>query len=215
MFLNVTLLQKSIVKPNKLPVIPTSGFIMRKHNLLVIVGLLASSVVHAENTDQLTNETRGAIKALGAELKATLQASMKAEGPLKAISVCNTEAPKLAAKVSDEKGMEVGRTSLKVRNELNAPDPWELTVLEQFENRKAEGEPVNTIDYSEVMQHNGNKVFRYMKAIPTDDVCLMCHGEQIQENLSAELQRLYPNDQATGYKKGDIRGAFTAIKILE
>jgi hypothetical protein len=65
------------------------------------------------------------------------------------------------------------------------------------------------------MQHNGNKVFRYMKAIPTDDVCLMCHGEQIQENLSAELQRLYPNDQATGYKKGDIRGAFTAIKILE
>jgi hypothetical protein len=188
---------------------------MKKHHFLVIIGLLASSLVHAENTDQLTNETRGAIKALGTELKATLQASMKAEGPLKAISVCNTKAPELAAKVSEEKGMEVGRTSLKVRNQLNAPDPWELSVLEQFENRKAEGEPVNTIEYSEVMQHNGNKVFRYMKAIPTDDVCLMCHGEQIQEKLSAKLQRLYPDDKATGYKKGDIRGAFTAVKILE
>jgi len=188
---------------------------MTKHLLLAITGLLASSFVHAADTDQLTSETRGAIKALGAELKATLQSSMKSEGPLKAISVCNTKAPELARKVSAEKGMEVGRTSLKVRNPLNAPDPWELSVLEQFDHRKAEGEPLNTIEYSEIMQHNGNKVFRYMKAIPTDEVCLMCHGEQISANLSAELKRLYPDDQATGFKKGDIRGAFTAIKILE
>lgn len=188
---------------------------MKKHHLLIIAGLLASSFAHAADTDQLTNETRSAIKALGGELKATLQASMKAEGPLKATAVCHTEAPKLAAKVSEEQGMEVGRTSLKVRNKLNAPDPWELSVLEQFERRKADGEPVNKIEYSEVMQHNGNKVFRYMKAIPTDDVCLMCHGAQIEEQLSAELKRLYPADQATGFKKGDIRGAFTAIKILE
>jgi hypothetical protein len=188
---------------------------MKKTYLFAFAGLLATSVAHAANTDQLTNETRAAIKALGAELKATLQSAMKSEGPMKAISVCNTKAPDLAEKVSAEKGMEVGRTSLKVRNELNAPDPWELSVLEQFEHRKAEGEPVNMIEYSEVMQHNGNKVFRYMKAIPTDDVCLMCHGEQIQQNLSAEIQRLYPNDKATGFKKGDIRGAFTATKILE
>jgi hypothetical protein len=188
---------------------------MKNLYLLAITGLLATSVVHAENTDQLTNETRGAIKALGAELKSTLQAAMKSGGPLNAISVCKTDAPSLAEKVSAEKGMEVGRTSLKVRNELNAPDPWELSVLEQFEHRKAEGEPVNMIEYSEVMQQNGNTVFRYMKAIPTDDVCLMCHGDQLQENLSAELKRLYPNDQATGFKKGDIRGAFTAVKIIE
>jgi len=167
------------------------------------------------NDQQLVNETRSAIKALGSELKATLQSSMKSEGPVKAISVCNVQAPKLAQKVSTEKGMEVGRTSLKTRNPLNAPDPWELSVLEQFEHRKAEGEALKTIEYSEIVQHNGNKVFRYMKAIPTDDVCLMCHGKQIPENLSAELGKLYPDDQATGYSKGDIRGAFTVTKILE
>ena len=111
--------------------------------------------------------------------------------------------------------MEVGRTSLKIRNELNAPDAWELSVLEQFEQRKAKGEPVKTIEYSEVTQHNGNKVFRYMKAIPADDVCLMCHGENIADNLAAELGKLYPNDKATGFKKGDIRGAFTVVKVLE
>lgn len=189
--------------------------LMKKHILFIICGLLTSFTIYADDNQQLINETRGAIKALGAELKATLQSSMKAEGPSKTISVCNTKAPKLAQKVSTENGMEVGRTALKTRNELNAPDPWELAVLEQFEHRKAEGEDVKNIDYSEITQHNGNKVFRYMKAIPTDDVCLTCHGEQIPQQLSAELKKLYPNDQATGFKKGDIRGAFTAVKILE
>jgi len=140
---------------------------------------------------------------------------MKSEGPIKAISVCNEQAPKLAQKVSTEKGMEVGRTSLKTRNPLNAPDPWELSVLEQFEHRKAEGEALKTIEYSEIVQHNGNRVFRYMKAIPTDDVCLSCHGKQISEDLSAQLEKLYPGDQATGFSKGDIRGAFSVIKVLE
>ncbi len=43
----------------------------------------------------------------------------------------------------------------------------------------------------------------------------MCHGEKISQELSAELNKLYPNDKATGFKKGDIRGAFSAVKILE
>lgn len=188
---------------------------MKKQILFIISALMISSSVCAADNQQLANETRGAIKALGAELKATLQSTMKSEGPIKAISVCNVQAPKLAQKVSSEKGVEIGRTSLKTRNKLNAPDPWELSVLEQFEHRKTEGEDLKTIEYSEITQHNGNTVFRYMKAIPTDDVCLTCHGEHIAPSLSAQLEKLYPNDQATGFRKGDIRGAFSVIKILE
>jgi hypothetical protein len=188
---------------------------MKKQTLFILCGLLASFTASAADNQQLVAETRDAIKALGSELKATLQSSMKSEGPLKAISVCNVKAPQLAQKVSAEKGMEVARTSLKTRNPLNAPDPWELSVLEQFEHRKAEGEALKTIEYSEIVQHNGNRVFRYMKAIPTDDVCLTCHGTQIPESLSAKLEKLYPDDQATGFSKGDIRGAFTVLKILK
>jgi hypothetical protein len=199
----------------KIPVVNNLGIIMTKQILFIFCALLASFTSYATDNQQLVNETRSAIKSLGSELKATLQSSMKSDGPVKAISVCNVQAPKLAQKVSTEKGMEVGRTSLRTRNPLNAPDPWELSVLEQFEHRKAEGEALKTIEYSEIVQHNDNKVFRYMKAIPTDDVCLMCHGKQIPENLSAELEKLYPDDQATGFSKGDIRGAFTVIKILE
>jgi hypothetical protein len=188
---------------------------MNKQLSFIILGLLCSFYVYAENNQRLTDETRDAIKALGTELKTALQSALKSGGPIKALGVCNTKAPMLAHKVSSEKGMEVGRTSLKPRNELNAPDTWELSVLEQFEHRKAEGEAVKSIEYSEVTQHNGNKVFRYMKAIPTEDVCLVCHGEHIADKLSAEIKKLYPNDRATGFSKGDIRGAFTVVKILE
>jgi hypothetical protein len=188
---------------------------MKKHFLLMTCGLLATFSACAANEQQLTEETRGAIKSLGSELKATLKSAMQMEGPVKAISVCNEQAPLLAQKVSDEKGMEVSRTSLKTRNELNAPDSWELSVLKQFERRKAEGEPVKTIEYSETTTHNGNRVFRYMKAIPTDDVCLMCHGKQIPPGITARINELYPNDQATGFSRGDIRGAFSVVKVLD
>ena len=188
---------------------------MKKQILCIFCIIFATTLAYAADNQQLTEETRGTMKALGAELKATLKAAMKSEGPIKAISVCNVQAPKLAKKISTEKGMEVSRTSLKVRNELNAPDPWELSVLEQFEHRKAEGEAVKTLEYSEETQHNGNRVFRYMKAIPADDVCLMCHGKKIKPDLSAEINKLYPNDQATGFSKGDIRGAFSVVKILD
>ncbi len=192
---------------------------MKKPFVYLALALLASPALNAtENAIEnaaLIDETRAAMKALGAELKATLQSTMKSDGPLKAISVCNEKAPELAQKISAEKGMEVGRTSLRTRNELNAPDPWELSVLEQFEHRKAEGEPVAGIEYSEITTLNGSRVFRYMKAIPADDVCLICHGKQIADNLSAEINKLYSNDRATGFGKGDIRGAFSVTKTLE
>ena len=41
------------------------------------------------------------------------------------------------------------------------------------------------------------------------EVCLKCHGENIDPAVKAKLGELYPNDKATGYKLGDLRGAFT------
>lgn len=180
----------------------------------IIIGLLSIGLAHATDTDQLTAESRDAVKALATELKAVLQTTLKSEGPVVAVSVCNTQAPLLSGKVSAEKSMRVGRTSLRTRNDANAPDAWEAAVLEQFEERKAAGEAVTTLEYSEITQQNGNRVFRYMKAIPTDDVCLVCHGQQIPEDLSAKLDELYPNDNARGFSKGDIRGAFTVIRDM-
>ncbi len=53
-----------------------------------------------------------------------------------------------------------------------------------------------------------------MKAIPTQEVCLACHGEKIDKATAAKLAKLYPKDKARGFKVGDLRGAFTMSKDL-
>jgi hypothetical protein len=181
----------------------------------LIIGLLSIGCAQAVDTKQLAAESRAAVEALAVELKTALQSSLKSEGPLKAVAVCNTQAPLLAGKVSAEKSMRVGRTSLKTRNDANAPDAWETAVLEQFEERQAAGEAVTALEYSAITRDNGNRVFRYMKAIPAGDVCLVCHGQHIPDDLSTTLDALYPNDKARGFSKGDIRGAFTVTRAIQ
>ncbi len=41
---------------------------------------------------------------------------------------------------------------------------------------------------------------------------LTCHGSSLQPELKAEILCLYPNDQATGFKPGELRGAFTVTE---
>jgi hypothetical protein len=53
-----------------------------------------------------------------------------------------------------------------------------------------------------------------MKAIPTGEVCQTCHGVEIAPPVSAKIRELYPQDQAIGFKTGDLRGAFTITQSL-
>ena len=48
-----------------------------------------------------------------------------------------------------------------------------------------------------------------MKAIPAGAVCLTCHGNDIDPELKAQIDAFYPEDRATGFKLGALRGAFT------
>jgi hypothetical protein len=54
----------------------------------------------------------------------------------------------------------------------------------------------------------------YMKALPTQEPCLACHGaaEGIKPEVQSRLQELYPQNKATGYKAGQICGAITMCK---
>lgn len=179
---------------------------------LVSVGL--SLPAQSADIETLTQQSRTAVKAFGGELKTVLKASLKNASPAETISMCKLTAPAISKRVSAARNMHVARTSLKVRNSDNAPDAWEKPVLEQFEHDKANGKDVNTLEYAAITKTGGASVFRYMKAIPTGDVCLKCHGENLPQPVRAKLRSLYPNDQATGFRKGDIRGAFTVSKVL-
>jgi len=184
----------------------------------LVLALGSVSVARAQTAqDPRVAEAKGLIKEFATTLKGELQAAMKAGGPTQAIKVCQERAPAIAQEISERSGWEVGRTSLKTRNTaLNAPDDWERTVLVKLDERKAAGESAQTLAFFEETEDaDGNTSFRFMKAIPTAQVCLACHGSAITPEVAAAIDAAYPEDQARGYALGDLRGAFSVSKPVD
>ena len=177
--------------------------------MAVVVTLLISSSLAAAQSDltERTDAARAAAVDFGMTLIGELQKAIAAGGPASAIGVCSVAAPKIAADKSVANQMTIGRTSLKLRQPNNNPDAWEMQQLLRFEERKAAGENPATIEFAEYVETGGQRVFRYMKAIPTAELCLACHGGTLVPEVTAK--ELYPQDAATGFKVGDLRGAFT------
>jgi len=183
--------------------------------VVALTGGFAESAGTETSIDDRVADSRQVIKKFFGSLKGELVAGLK-QGPAHAIGICNARAPGIADKISADKGWRVARTSLKVRNPANQPDAWERTVLEDFNSRKTAGEDPKKMEYFEIVETDGKKNFRYMKAIPTAaKPCLACHGSNISPEVEAKLSELYPDDNARGYKAGDIRGAFTITQPID
>ncbi len=189
---------------------------MRLFVILVMVCMLFTSMASANTLEERAQASRDAIKEFIAELKGELMKSMSKEGPAESIPLCREKAPEIAASISKEKGWTIGRTTLKLRNTANAPDWWEFKYLLKFEEQRKKGKGVSTLEHYEITDRGGEKVFRYIKAIPImQKPCLMCHGVTLPKDVKDAMDKNYPYDNATGYNAGEIRGAFTIIQPLE
>jgi hypothetical protein len=164
----------------------------------------------------LLADARKVAGAIPPKLLKVLNDEIKAGGPENAIAVCRDKSPKMAAAASAESGWNIRRVSLKNRNPKAVPDAWERTVLEDFDRRLAAGELPATIEKGELVSDGGQQVYRYMKALPTQELCLSCHGtaDRITAPVKAKLDELYPEDKATGYGLAQIRGAITLKRPL-
>ena len=191
-------------------------FPVRLASSLLLVGFLSGCDGSVEPSEAELADIRAATQEFGSELKGQLVAAIKASGPEGAIGVCKIAAPAVAEAVSQRRGFSIARTSLKVRNSDNAPDEWEREVLEEFVARNEAGENPANMESWAVSEDKatGIQVLRYMKAIPTQDVCTLCHGTAISEPVREALAAEYPDDRATGFEVGDIRGAFTVRMAL-
>jgi len=177
--------------------------------LLLTALTLPASAALADATQQ--DKASAAVQAFATALKTELMAAMQSGGPVAAIEVCSTRAPEIAEAVSEEQDVEVYRVSLNNRNAENAPNHWQHDVLLKFEERKAAGEDPASITWSETAATANGEEFRFMKAIPTGGLCLNCHGVTLAPAVAEKIAERYPNDKATGYAEGDIRGAFVVI----
>lgn len=180
----------------------------------ILTPLLFILFLSSAQEEKLSEEADKITQEFGQSLKLELVKGMSSGGAINAISVCYEKAPEIADSLSKDSGWKVARTSLKARNDNNKPDDWEKSVLIEFEKLKESGWEITSLSFSEIIGQDGNKVFRFMKAIPTDAVCLTCHGSNIKEDVAEKIQELYPGDLATGFKQGDIRGAFSLKKII-
>ena len=160
---------------------------------------------HKFNQAELDKEAKKLTQAFAIELKTTLMAAVAKGGLTAGVEVCKDKAPEIGAKYSTH-GWQIGRTSLKTRNAQNSPNIDEIAILQDFAKRLASGEPAKTVSYSNFNAQNGE--YQFMKAIPTGQVCLACHGENISDELQAKIKAHYPQDSATGFKLGELRGAF-------
>lgn len=165
--------------------------------------LFVASIAAIGAEDQRLSDSRALAKALGKTLQVELVVAMKQGGPVAAIEVCNVRAPGVAADLSAG-AAQVGRTALKLRNRRNAPDAEAKAVMRGFEKALADGP--DRPPESFVVREDGSA--RYMRAIPTGAACLACHGDSLAPDVSAQLEALYPEDEATGFSAGQLRGAF-------
>jgi hypothetical protein len=166
---------------------------------------LLSLPVAADNA-ALSAEASSIVQRFAGTLQPQLLEALQQGGPAKAIEVCSVKAGEISAQLSAETGWQVRRVSLKSRNaKSGVPDSWEEKVLLSFEARKKAGEPVDQLIHAEVVEGR----FRFMKAQGVKPLCLTCHGENLAPEVKEALAKRYPQDSATGYREGDIRGAFT------
>ncbi len=112
-------------------------------------------------------------------------------------------------------GVAIRRVSDRPRNPLDAPDAYEAVVLQEWQAALQRGESL--ADSTAVQQKGGKAVFRFLKPILVEGLCLSCHGQQteIDPALLRTIRSHYPADAATGYRAGGLRGAFSVqIPVL-
>jgi hypothetical protein len=156
-----------------------------------------SIVPEGKPTQEQQDRMLAAKDALFSRLSGRLMEVMGSGGPVAAITVCQQEAATIASEVSAAQGLQIGRTGVRLRNPNNLAPEWAGSLIEAS---------TNTPTF--VKLSNGHSAA--LLPIKLQGQCLMCHGpkEQIAPVIQGQLTKLYPNDEATGFEEGELRGWF-------
>ena len=175
---------------------------------LLAVGLLPLAACRQEPAgvpEQDLERAQAALQPFKAQLVDALMGAINEGGAENAIAVCRERAPEIAAELSVG-GVQMGRTSHRVRNPDNAPRPWVQPLLTAYLEEPTDTEPrAVRLD---------DETFGYVEPIYVMSFCLSCHGPSIEPGLLQTIRSLYPQDQATGFHMSDLRGLFWVTMSL-
>ncbi len=149
------------------------------------------------NERQRLDTAQAAQKDLGKTLKGELTAAVKETSFAGAVDFCHSRAPEIANEVAEKHGVNLGRTSHRLRNANNTPPAWASDAVERKEPK-------------EYVFRGPDETLGYLKPIKLGGLCTNCHGpkDQLAPGVAEQLEEKYPNDEATGFAVGDLRGWF-------
>jgi len=168
----------------------------------ILIVLLAANFALANN-DNFEKEAQALATDLKISLMKNLSEKIAKDGPVEAVPFCHANVKPIAKGSAKDRisKFEFGRTSHKVRNIENTPQPWATEYLKEFEGTK-KGDIKKTSIIHKL--ENGKRV--YLEPLYVEAKCLLCHGENVSKNVNDKIQKLYPQDKATGFKLGEFRG---------
>ncbi len=197
----------------------------RSHILLLFlaVTLVCLSCSRPESKQTYDNESQREISSDDAKLIAeetvlmasaalmkTLSDKIQNDGLESAIHYCNLKATYITDSISILYGADIKRTSLFYRNPANAPTEEEQIFLNRYQDLLNQGEATS------FMMIESHDSYQYFSPIRVQEMCLNCHGLPNRIRASEIISTLYPNDLATGYLAGDLRGMWSiSIKKLK
>ena len=192
---------------------------MKYTQIFIVISLLITNISNSETTETnkplIFNEAKILLKETAKQYKNTLIEGLQHNDLKKALKYCNKEVEKLTSK-DNKKDYSIKRVSLRPRNKNNYPTLYEKKILDKFNKLNLKDNKYLTLQHSEIIKdEDNNNKFVYAKAIRIKEVCLNCHGSNINDDLKKEIQNLYPDDKAINYKLNDIRGAFVMYRNIK
>ncbi|MDI1319498.1 MAG: DUF3365 domain-containing protein, partial [bacterium] len=150
------------------------------------------------------------IQLVGGRLISEVNQVLAAKGAEEAIDVLHLKTLSLPASAPGQPVIiAVKRTSLRIRNLVNAPDSADLAALMSIEKELMDGNNPPKV----LVQHVAASglipaEWRVYRPIGVVSACLVCHGpaDSLLPSVKAKLARLYPADHALNYATYDWRG---------
>jgi hypothetical protein len=142
-------------------------------------------------------------------LSSNLQSAIQQSGVSNALPFCSLAASPLTAGMAAKHGVSLRRVTHKPRNPSGQANAAELEVLQHF--RTALAATPNPPPSPFVTNFTADTVSFFAPIVLNNELCLRCHGEPERDIQAADLaviRQLYPRDQATGFRLGELRGAW-------
>ncbi len=184
----------------------------------LVLSFMVGGVSHSQQSHQDSQFEQALLKArqlskeLAEKVRGLLLQEIERGGFENAAHVCSELAQAITQQFNKRTGYYARRVSLRYRNPKNIPDDYERRKLEELDFLNREKRLEN--EYMEVVKEGSQEYLRYMKPLVAIPLCLVCHGpkENIPSEIKAMLVEKYPDDRATGFLSGDVRGGIS-VKI--